>query len=99
MDSAEVGANLRDHLAAPLVLGAREGSLYPATKPRALLEYLLRHNGMLTSNIGEAYGFVSSDPLLGAPDLEVALLERSAPRRCFRRLPDAEVASLLGSGS
>ncbi|WP_031468670.1 GMC family oxidoreductase [Sciscionella sediminilitoris] len=71
VDSAEVGANLRDHLAAPLVLGAREGSLYPATKPPALLEYLLRHTGMLTSNIGEAYGFVSSDPLLGAPDLEL----------------------------
>ena len=30
-------------------------------------------------------------------DLEVAVLERSAPRRAFRRLADTEVASLLGA--
>ncbi|MGN6696097.1 MAG: proteasome subunit alpha [Aquihabitans sp.] len=36
---------------------------------------------------------------LGADDLEVALLERSAPRRCFRRLLDAQVASLLSAGA
>jgi proteasome alpha subunit len=28
-------------------------------------------------------------------DLEVAVLDRNAPRRAFRRLPDAEVSSLL----
>jgi proteasome alpha subunit len=36
---------------------------------------------------------------LGADDLEVALLERAATRRCFRRLPDDEVASLLAAGA
>lgn len=70
-ESPEVGANLRDHLAAPLVLGATGGSLYPATKPPALLQYLVARTGMLTSNIGEAYGFVRSDPDLPAPDLEL----------------------------
>ena len=32
---------------------------------------------------------------LGGPDLEVALLDRNGPRRCFRRLDDQEVAELL----
>jgi len=35
------------------------------------------------------------DAALGAPDLEVAVLERAAPRRAFRRLDDAEVVTLL----
>ncbi len=33
---------------------------------------------------------------LGAADLEVAILERSAVRRCFRRIRDQELADLLG---
>jgi len=37
------------------------------------------------------------DRTLEPGDLEVAVLERSADRRCFRRLPDAEVAFLVGS--
>ena len=32
---------------------------------------------------------------IGAEDLEVALLERTGERRCFRRIPDAEVTSSL----
>jgi proteasome alpha subunit len=36
------------------------------------------------------------DRTLGADDLEVAVLERSNGRRCFRRLDDAEVAAILG---
>ncbi len=35
------------------------------------------------------------DVPLGAADLEVALLERAAPRRAFRRLGDDEVTALL----
>jgi proteasome alpha subunit len=37
------------------------------------------------------------DRTLGADDLEVAMLERSNARRCFRRLDDAEVAALLSN--
>ncbi len=33
--------------------------------------YLLRRRGMLTSNVGEAYGFVRSRPELKLPDLEL----------------------------
>ena len=35
------------------------------------------------------------DRTLAAADLEVAVLDRAAPRRAFRRLTDGEVASLL----
>jgi proteasome alpha subunit len=37
------------------------------------------------------------DRTLSADDLEVAMLERSNTRRCFRRLDDRAVAELLGS--
>jgi len=37
------------------------------------------------------------DRSLGAGDLEVALLERGASRRCFRRVRDQELADLLGA--
>ena len=36
------------------------------------------------------------DRTLGSADLEVALLERTAARRCFRRIRDGELAELLG---
>jgi proteasome alpha subunit len=36
------------------------------------------------------------DRTLGSADLEIALLERGASRRCFRRIRDAELADLLG---
>jgi proteasome alpha subunit len=49
----------------------------------------------LTAAVGALAG---SDRTLGSSDLEVALLDRTATRRCFRRLPDDEVATLLGSG-
>jgi proteasome alpha subunit len=49
----------------------------------------------LTAAVGALAG---PDRTLGASDLEVALLDRTGTRRCFRRLPDGEVAGLLGSG-
>jgi len=36
------------------------------------------------------------DRVLGTADLEVALLERSSSRRCFRRVRDQDLADLLG---
>ena len=35
------------------------------------MNYLVRRRGMLTSNVGEAYGFVRSRPDLELPDLEL----------------------------
>ncbi|UGT62410.1 GMC family oxidoreductase [Nocardia asteroides] len=83
----EVGAGLQDHLVAALGYGVRGDSLFAAEKPRELLGYLLRHRGMLTSNVGEAYGFVRSRGDLEQPDLELLF----APAPFFHEgLRDAE---------
>lgn len=67
----EVGANLQDHLVTGLGYGVDTDSLFDAEKPVQLINYLLRHRGMLTSNVGEAYGFLRSRPELEHPDLEL----------------------------
>jgi choline dehydrogenase-like flavoprotein len=67
----EVGANLQDHLVSGIGYGVATDSLFDAEKPRQLLDYLIRHRGMLTSNVGEAYGFVRSRSDLDLPDLEM----------------------------
>lgn len=58
----EVGCNLLDHLVTVLGFDVEKDSLFAAEKPGQLISYLLRRRGMLTSNVGEAYGFVRSDP-------------------------------------
>ncbi|WP_343600128.1 GMC family oxidoreductase N-terminal domain-containing protein [Mycobacterium sp.] len=67
----EVGQNLLDHLVTPLGVEVTDDTLFGAEKPRQLADYLLRRRGMLTSNVGEAYGFVRSRPELDLPDLEL----------------------------
>ncbi|HEV2857136.1 MAG TPA: GMC family oxidoreductase N-terminal domain-containing protein [Solirubrobacterales bacterium] len=66
-----VGENLQDH---PYVVCSWDapggGSLLDAEKPRALLEYLLRRTGPLTSSVAEAFAFIRSRPGLPAPDLQ-----------------------------
>jgi choline dehydrogenase-like flavoprotein len=70
-DSPGVGQNLLDHLVAPLGFDVDGDSLFAGQKPKQLLNYLLRRRGMLTSNVGEAYGFVRSRAELDLPDLEL----------------------------
>ncbi|MGV0745559.1 GMC family oxidoreductase [Mycolicibacterium sp. XJ870] len=67
----EVGANLLDHLVVPLGFDAPHDTLFAAEKPLELVNYLIRRRGMLTSNVGEAHGFVKSSPQLEWPDLEL----------------------------
>lgn len=67
----EVGDNLVDHLVVPLGFDVTEDSLFAAEKPLQLVDYLVRRRGMLTSNVGEAHGFVRSRPELELPDLEL----------------------------
>jgi choline dehydrogenase-like flavoprotein len=67
----EVGKNMLDHLITPLGFAVADDSLFSAEKPAELANYLLRRRGMLTSNVGEAYGFVRSRPELPWPDLEL----------------------------
>jgi choline dehydrogenase-like flavoprotein len=66
-----VGTNLLDHLIAALGFDVPNDSLFGAEKPLELLNYFLRRRGMLTSNVGEAYGFVRSRDGLALPDLEL----------------------------
>ena len=70
-ESREVGQNLIDHLVAVLGFAVDDGSLFAAEKPKELVNYLLRRRGMLTSNVGEAYGFLRSRPELELPDIEL----------------------------
>ena len=67
----QVGQNLLDHLCCPVGYEVEADSLYSAEKPLQLANYFLRHRGMLTSNVGEAYGFLRSRADLALPDLEL----------------------------
>ena len=69
--SPGVGGNLLDHLVVPLGFDVPNDTLFAAEKPLELVNYLIRRRGMLTSNVGEAYGFVRSRPDLELPDLEL----------------------------
>lgn len=80
-DAPGVGSNLLDHLVVLLGFEANCDTLISAEKPLQLLNYLTRRRGMLTSNVGEAYGFVRSDPDLAQPDVELIF----APRRSTTR--------------
>src|SRR5205085_2461155 len=77
VDSPGVGANLQDHLVAGLAPAAKSGTLYTAERVSELTRYLTTRTGMLTSNVGEAYGFVRTDVAERAgmapdlPDIEI----------------------------
>ncbi|KAA0021700.1 GMC family oxidoreductase [Antrihabitans cavernicola] len=66
-----VGENLLDHLVSLLGYSVESDSLFAAEKIPELVNYLARRRGMLTSNVGEAYGFVRSRADLAFPDLEL----------------------------
>jgi choline dehydrogenase len=71
VDSPAVGANLQDHPYVVCVWESRVAeSLYGAEKPKAMLEWLLRRSGPLTSSVAEAFAFVRSRPGLPAADLQ-----------------------------
>ncbi len=70
-DLPGVGNNLQDH---PYLTSVWDvpggGSLADAESPKAMLEYLLRRSGPLTSTVAEAIAFVRSKPGLAQPDLQ-----------------------------
>jgi choline dehydrogenase-like flavoprotein len=69
-----VGTNLQDH---PYVVGIWDStigaSLADAEQPAALLDFLLRRRGPLTSTVAEAFLFTRSDGGDGPPDLQFHL--------------------------
>jgi choline dehydrogenase-like flavoprotein len=58
-------------LIVPLGFDVPNDTLFTAEKPLELINYFARRRGMLTSNVGEAYGFVKSRDDLEHPDLEL----------------------------
>jgi len=71
VDLPGVGENLQDHPYVSCVWDVPGGgSLADAEKPKALLEYLLRKSGPLSSSVAEALAFVRSRPGLPAADLQ-----------------------------
>lgn len=72
LDLPGVGRNLQDHAFVTLCFESKDtDDLAAAEKPRALLEFLFRRRGPLTSNVGEAMAFVRTRPGLPAPDIEL----------------------------
>ncbi len=76
-ESPEVGANLQDHLdhislrKARLAgsVGVNAGSVLGF--PAAAFQYFAKREGVLTSNLAEAGGFVRTDPALSEPDVQL----------------------------
>ncbi|KQZ85752.1 glucose-methanol-choline oxidoreductase [Microbacterium sp. Root166] len=77
VDAPGVGENLQDHLVAGLAPEARGGTLFGAERAAELGRYLSSRRGMLTSNVGEACGFVRTEVADrtgmpgGLPDIEI----------------------------
>ncbi|HEX6183881.1 MAG TPA: choline dehydrogenase [Pyrinomonadaceae bacterium] len=70
-DLPGVGRNLQDHLIVAVAYACtRPVSLASAEAGRHVANYLLFKKGPLTSNVGEAGGFVRTRPGLAAPDLQ-----------------------------
>jgi choline dehydrogenase-like flavoprotein len=71
LDLPGVGANLQDHPFQTSVWDVPGGgSLAEGERPRAMLEYLLRRTGPLSSSVAEAFAFVRSRRGLAQPDLQ-----------------------------
>lgn len=71
-DLPEVGRNLRDHLAAGLVVRAKDTkTLISGRTPAGFARYVAGRRGPLSSNVGEAYLFTTSREGLDQPDVEV----------------------------
>ncbi|MBR8829494.1 MAG: choline dehydrogenase [Gomphosphaeria aponina SAG 52.96 = DSM 107014] len=87
VDLPGVGQNLQDHLVAGIVYKSTQPvSLDKADKIGNLLQYLLFKTGPLTSNVGEAGGFVKSQPDLIAPDLQFLLAPACFVNHGFTKL-------------
>lgn len=77
VDAPEVGENLQDHLVAGLAPEAKSGTLFTAEAIAQLARYVTARRGMLTSNVGEGYGFVRTavadraGMADGLPDIEI----------------------------
>ena len=71
MELPGVGQNLVDHMQVPIAYHCNEPvSLVAKDEPRQVQLYKEKRMGLLTSNLGEAGGFVRLDPRARAPELQ-----------------------------
>jgi choline dehydrogenase len=76
-DLPAVGANLHDHIYIQLMFRCKKPitlndfAASPAWQARALLQYLFRRNGVLSTNGVYAGAFVRTSPELDRPDLQI----------------------------
>ena len=71
-DLPEVGLNLRDHLAAGIVVKTKNvKTLISGRTPAGFARYLAKRQGPLSSNVGEAYLYTTSEDGLEQPDIEM----------------------------
>jgi choline dehydrogenase len=71
MDLPGVGQNLQDHVMVPVAYHATKPvSLAAAAAEEQAIKFQSEGKGMLTSNIGEAGGFLKLDPDAPAPELQ-----------------------------
>lgn len=71
LDLPGVGKNLQDHLQAGVIYSCKQAiTLETAQSIGNILSYMTRRQGLLTSNIAEAGGFVKTRADLIAPDIQ-----------------------------
>jgi choline dehydrogenase len=80
-----VGHGLQDHLRVGLILATSRPSLRSMWTDEAQEEFLSLGTGPLTSNVGEAAGFLKTNAAVSEPDFQVSLAA-------------AAVAEMLGAG-
>ena len=97
LDAQEVGENLQDHPALPIVFGTRSNdTLKSAESPPELLRYLVFKRGMLASNGVEGFAFTRVHPgSVAAPDLELIFMPFEARKEFLE--PPQEHAFSFGS--
>ncbi len=92
-DMPGVGKNLQDHLVAGVLMFATQPiSLATATKGfgqiRETVKYLITKKGMLTSNGGEAGGFMHTRDDLPAPDIQFHFFPGAFEDHGAKQIPD-----------
>jgi len=100
-DLPGVGANLQDHLFAPLVFHNRQrNSMDTVDRPAHLLgnlvQFFLLDRGPLTSNIAESGGFIRTVEGLRAPDMQYHFIPAFFVNHGFER-PDGHGISMCAT--
>lgn len=87
-DLPGVGANLQDHPAVPVAYECTKPvSLASAESLANLIRYTAFKSGPLTSNVGEAGGFIRTSPAIAAPDVQYHFAPGYFVEHGFQQIP------------